>query len=47
MGPIVLTGARLGMYDAPAMDGVPRMTGQACTTEVLVESGSYRICAAP
>ncbi|WP_426184779.1 hypothetical protein [Microbacterium sp. TWP3-1-2b2] len=46
VAPIVLTGAHVGLFDAPAMDGVPRLTGQECATEVLVDSGPYRICAA-
>lgn len=47
VAPIVLSGAHVGMFDAPAMDGVPRLTGAACRTETLVDSGLYRICAAP
>ncbi|WAA67014.1 hypothetical protein [Microbacterium oxydans] len=47
VAPIVLTGAHLGLFDAPAMADVPRLTTVPCTTETLVESGGYRICAAP
>ncbi|WP_226532004.1 hypothetical protein [Microbacterium paraoxydans] len=45
--PIVLTGAHVGLFDAPAMAGVPRLTGLECSTETLVASDLYRICAAP
>ncbi|MCK8466925.1 hypothetical protein M0722_06950 [Microbacterium sp. KSW4-16] len=45
--PIVLTGAHVGLFDAPAMAGVPRLTSLTCTTETLVDSDLYRICAAP
>jgi hypothetical protein len=41
---IVLTGAHVGLSDAPAMTDTPRLTGQECTTETLAEGG-YRICA--
>jgi len=47
VAPIVLTGAHLGLSDAPAMSAVPRLTGFECATEVLVEGDAYRICAAP
>lgn len=47
VAPIVLTGAHLGLADAPAMAQVPRLTGGACTTETLADSGYFRICAAP
>lgn len=47
VAPIVLTGAHVGLFDAPAMAGVPRLTGHACPTETLVEGDLYRICAAP
>jgi len=47
VAPIVLTGAHVGLFDAPAMADAPRLTGMECTTEVLVDSGWYRICAAP
>lgn len=47
VAPIVLSGAHVGMFDAPAMDGVPRLTGGECRTETLIDSGLYRICAAP
>lgn len=47
VAPIVLTGAHVGLYDAPAMQGVPRLTGLECPTETLVDGGLYRICAAP
>lgn len=43
---IVLTGAHVGLFDAPAMTDTPRLTGQECVTETLAEGG-YRICAAP
>ncbi|MEW1961038.1 hypothetical protein AB0269_01090 [Microbacterium sp. NPDC077644] len=43
---IVLSGAHVGLFDAPEMDGIPRLTGGECTTEVLADSGPYRICAA-
>ncbi|GAT72184.1 4-amino-4-deoxy-L-arabinose transferas e-like protein [Microbacterium sp. HM58-2] len=47
VAPIVMTGAHVGLFDAPAMDGVPRLTGLPCTTETLIDSGTFRICAAP
>lgn len=47
VAPIVLTGAHVGLFDAPAMADVPRLTTQPCTTETLVDAGQYRICAAP
>ncbi|MDQ0726324.1 hypothetical protein [Microbacterium sp. W4I20] len=47
VAPIVLSGAHLGMFDAPAMADVPRLTRDACTTEVLLDAGAYRVCAAP
>lgn len=47
VAPIVLSGAHLGLDDAPAMDGVPRLTALECTTETLVDTGTYRVCAAP
>ncbi|WP_423494746.1 hypothetical protein IM711_04950 [Microbacterium esteraromaticum] len=47
VAPIVLSGAHVGLWDAPAMVDVPRLTGAACETEVLVEGGRYRVCAAP
>ncbi|WP_164232945.1 hypothetical protein [Microbacterium hydrocarbonoxydans] len=47
VAPIVMTGAHVGLFDAPAMDGVPRLTGLPCTTETLVDSGTFRICTAP
>ena len=47
VAPIVLSGAHVGLFDAEAMQGVPRLTGLACTTETLVDSGYFRICAAP
>ncbi|HWK76510.1 hypothetical protein [Microbacterium sp.] len=46
VSPIVLSGAHVGLWDAPAMNGVPRLTGAKCTTDVLADSGRYRICAA-
>lgn len=42
--PIVLSGAHLGLHDAPAMDDVPRLTLDECTTETLLDTGTYRIC---
>ncbi|WP_417510416.1 hypothetical protein [Microbacterium sp.] len=44
---IVLTGAHVGLFDAPAMDGIPRLTGLGCETDTLADSSVYRICAAP
>lgn len=43
---IVLSGAHVGLHDAPAMDGVPRLTLRECSVETLVESSPYRVCAA-
>lgn len=47
VAPIVLTGAHLGLADAPAMAHELRLTGGACATETLADSGYFRICAAP
>lgn len=47
VAPIVLTGAHVGLFDAPSMQDVPRLTGGACATEALADSGYFRICAAP
>lgn len=47
VAPIVLTGAHLGLADAPAMADEPRLTGGACATKTLADSGYFRICAAP
>lgn len=47
VAPIVLSGAHVGLFDADAMDGVPRLTGLTCKTPTLVEGGRYRVCAAP
>lgn len=47
VAPIVLSGAHVGLWDAEAMRDVPRLTGLACETEVLVEGGRYRVCAPP
>lgn len=44
---IVLTGAHVGLSDAPSMVGVPRLTGLPCATESVVDTGWYRICVAP
>ncbi|WP_102194384.1 hypothetical protein [Microbacterium aurantiacum] len=44
---VVLSGTHLGLFDAPEMAGVPRLTLEACTTEVLVDGPVYRVCAAP
>lgn len=47
VAPVVLTGAHVGLFDAPAMDDVPRLTGLPCQTSVIVDGDLYRICAAP
>ena len=47
VAPIVMSGAHVGLFDAPAMADVPRLTGAQCDTEVLLEGPGYRICAAP
>lgn len=47
VAPVVLTGAHVGLADAPVMEGVPRLTGFECATEVLFDGDIYRICAAP
>lgn len=47
VAPIVLSGAHVGLFDAEAMQGVPRLTGGVCATETLADSGYFRICAAP
>lgn len=47
VAPVVMTGAHVGLFDAEAMAGAPRLTGAECATEVLVDGGLYRICAAP
>ncbi|WP_309064540.1 hypothetical protein [Microbacterium sp.] len=47
VSPVVMSGAHVGLSDAANMRGVPRVTGQACDTEVLVEGPRYRVCAAP
>lgn len=47
VAPIVLSGAHLGLDDAPPMLDVPRLTGLPCMTETLVDTGTYRVCAAP
>ncbi|MFS0892900.1 hypothetical protein [Microbacterium sp. 179-I 3D3 NHS] len=47
VAPIVLTGAHVGLVDAEAMREHPRLTGLACSTETLADSGYFRICAAP
>lgn len=44
---VVLTGAHLGLHDAPAMSDAPRLTREACTTETLAEGTTARLCAAP
>lgn len=46
VAPIVLSGAHLGLFDAPAMADTPRLTSATCETETLVDVGYYRICAA-
>ena len=45
VAPIVMSGAHVGLFDAPSMARTPRLTGQPCSTEVLVEAGRYRVCA--
>lgn len=47
IAPIVMSGAHVGLFDAPAMDGVPRLTGYECQTKTLVDTRFYRVCAAP
>ncbi|MBO0980961.1 hypothetical protein [Microbacterium sp. SD291] len=47
VAPIVLSGAHVGLFDAPAMKDVPRLTGLDCQTETLVDGGMFQICAAP
>lgn len=44
---IVLTGAHVGLFDAPAMQDAPRLSQIPCATETLATSGIYQICAAP
>lgn len=44
---VVLSGTHLGLFDAPAMAETPRLTVEACTTDVLVDGPIYRVCAAP
>ncbi|GAA2899854.1 hypothetical protein [Microbacterium esteraromaticum] len=45
VAPIVMSGAHVGLFDAPSMARTPRLTGQQCDTEVLVEARHYRVCA--
>lgn len=47
IAPIVMTGAHVGLFDAPSMQSTPRLTGGECATDLLVDGGTYRICAAP
>src|SRR5690606_1611077 len=47
VAPIVLTGAHVGLFDADAMAGIPRLTGLACKTPTLAEGAPYRVCTAP
>ncbi|MFC5433805.1 hypothetical protein ACFPJ2_08965 [Microbacterium suwonense] len=47
IAPIVLSGAHVGLFDAPAMAGTPQLTGKSCDTQTLVEGSRYRVCAAP
>ncbi len=47
VAPIVMSGAHVGLFDAPAMRDVPRLTGMPCDTETLVEASRYRVCAPP
>ncbi|MFY9712627.1 MAG: hypothetical protein WAK00_04055 [Microbacterium sp.] len=44
---VVLSGAHLGLFDAPAMDDEPRVTVDPCPGEVLVDGAMYRVCSAP
>ncbi|GAA5147366.1 hypothetical protein GCM10025768_07290 [Microbacterium pseudoresistens] len=44
---VVLTGAHVGLWDAPGMADVPRLTPQPCVGETLAQAGEYRICSAP
>lgn len=44
---VVLTGAHVGLSDAPAMEDVPRLTREECASEQLAEGTTSRICAAP
>lgn len=44
---VVLSGAHVGLFDAPAMKDVPRLTTQGCAGEELVTGSGYRVCAAP
>lgn len=51
VAPIVMSGAHVGLSDAPAMADTPRLTGLPCEsdsdtdTPILIESGRYRVCA--
>jgi hypothetical protein len=47
VAPIVMSGAHVGLSDAEAMAGVPRLTGMPCKTATLVAGPRYRVCAAP
>lgn len=44
---VVLTGAHVGLFDAPAMQHTPQLSIWTCAddAEPLVDSGAYRICA--
>ncbi|MGF3056000.1 hypothetical protein [Microbacterium sp. YY-01] len=42
---VVLTGAHVGLWDAPAMRNTPTLTNGACPADILVEGRVYRICA--
>jgi len=44
---VVLTGAHVGLADAPAMQHVTRLSLDPCPGPTLRESGPYRLCAAP
>ncbi|WP_424936230.1 MULTISPECIES: hypothetical protein [Bacteria] len=44
---VVLTGAHVGLSDAPAMQHVTRLSLDPCPGPTLRESGPYRLCAAP
>lgn len=43
---VVLTGAHLGLQDAPSMTEVPRLTLDDCATATLAEGTTSRLCAA-
>jgi len=47
VAPVVMSGAPVGLCDAPAMARTAQLTGSQCTTETLLDAGRYRVCAAP